>query len=81
MDIADATAIVVGGASGLGRATATRLVETGARVAIFDQNPDMGKAVADTIGGAFFPVDVTMTAASIQRSNLCTSYMVPRASW
>jgi NAD(P)-dependent dehydrogenase (short-subunit alcohol dehydrogenase family) len=58
MDISGATAIIVGGASGLGSATARHLAELGAKVAIFDQNRVMGEAVADAIGGAFCSVDI-----------------------
>lgn len=61
----DATlcAIVTGGASGLGAATARLLAERGAKVAIFDLNPDKGAAVASEIGGAFCQVDVTSDAS------------------
>jgi NAD(P)-dependent dehydrogenase (short-subunit alcohol dehydrogenase family) len=59
MDIKDAAAIVTGGASGLGGATAERLAAAGAKVAIFDFNVELGEAQAKAIGGAFFKVDVT----------------------
>jgi NAD(P)-dependent dehydrogenase (short-subunit alcohol dehydrogenase family) len=52
-------AIVTGGASGLGRATAERLVDDGARVVIADLPTSDGAAVAATIGAAFAPTDVT----------------------
>ncbi|MBF6602327.1 MAG: SDR family oxidoreductase [Sphingorhabdus sp.] len=52
-------AVVTGGASGLGRASAEALAEQGAKVAIFDVNEDGGKAVADAIGGIFCKVDIT----------------------
>jgi NAD(P)-dependent dehydrogenase (short-subunit alcohol dehydrogenase family) len=58
MDISGSGALVVGGASGLGEATARRLAEQGAVVTIADVNPDKGQAVADEIGAAFVPVDV-----------------------
>jgi NAD(P)-dependent dehydrogenase (short-subunit alcohol dehydrogenase family) len=58
MDISGATAIIGGGASGLGRAAAMHLAEMGVWVAIFDQDQDMGKAVADAIGGAFCSDDI-----------------------
>jgi NAD(P)-dependent dehydrogenase (short-subunit alcohol dehydrogenase family) len=51
-------AIVTGGASGLGRASATALAQAGARVAIFDINEEAGKAVAVELGGIFCPVDI-----------------------
>ena len=53
------SAIVTGGASGLGEATARVLAAQGAKVALFDLNAERGKAVAEEIGGAFFAVDVT----------------------
>jgi len=52
-------AIVTGGASGLGAATARRLAAGGAKIAIFDLNADAGSALATDIGGAFFVTDVT----------------------
>ena len=58
MNIPGRTAIVTGGASGLGAATARELAGRGARVAIFDVDADRGRAVAREIGGAFALVDV-----------------------
>jgi NAD(P)-dependent dehydrogenase (short-subunit alcohol dehydrogenase family) len=55
-------AIVTGGASGLGRATATRLAAGGAKVVIVDLPNSDGDAVAKEIGGAFAPGDVTSEA-------------------
>ncbi|KIC45970.1 3-hydroxy-2-methylbutyryl-CoA dehydrogenase [Ruegeria sp. ANG-S4] len=52
-------AVVTGGASGLGEATARRLSELGVKVAIFDVEETRGKAVASEIGGVFCKVDVT----------------------
>ena len=59
MDIDGVAAIVTGGASGLGIVTARRLAAQGAKVAIFDLNEDMGRQLADEIGGHFVRVDVT----------------------
>ncbi len=59
------SAVVTGGASGLGRASATALAATGVRVAIFDLNEDMGRTVADEIGGVFCKVDITSEEAVI----------------
>ena len=53
------TAIVTGGASGLGGATAKALSEKGVKVAIFDLNEKLGEAHAKAIGGKFFQCDVT----------------------
>lgn len=53
------SAIVTGGASGLGRASALTLANSGARVAIFDIDEEAGAALAQQIGGVFFKVDIT----------------------
>lgn len=55
----DIAAIVTGGASGLGAATARLLAGRGGRVAIFDLNEEAGSALAREIGGHFSRVDVT----------------------
>jgi NAD(P)-dependent dehydrogenase (short-subunit alcohol dehydrogenase family) len=52
-------ALVAGGASGLGEATARELVARGARVTIADLNGERGGALADELGGAFVAADVT----------------------
>ena len=52
-------AIVTGGASGLGEATARALAAKGVKVAIFDLQKDKGEAVAADIGGTFCEVNVT----------------------
>ncbi|KAJ54372.1 3-hydroxy-2-methylbutyryl-CoA dehydrogenase [Actibacterium mucosum KCTC 23349] len=57
----DIAAVVTGGGSGLGAATARRLAGLGAKVALFDLNAEAGAAVADEIGGLFCNVDVTST--------------------
>jgi NAD(P)-dependent dehydrogenase (short-subunit alcohol dehydrogenase family) len=59
MEINGLAAIVTGGASGLGGATAARLANLGAKVAIFDLNEELGRAHAAAIGGTFCKVDVT----------------------
>jgi NAD(P)-dependent dehydrogenase (short-subunit alcohol dehydrogenase family) len=56
-------AIVTGGASGLGEATARMLASEGAKVAIFDMNADRGAEVAREIGAVFCHADVTDEAS------------------
>ena len=52
-------AVVTGGASGLGEATARALAKHGIKVAIFDMQKDKGETVASEIGGTFCEVNVT----------------------
>ena len=59
MDLKDAGAIVAGGASGLGAATARALAARGAQVAIADLNEDAATALVDEFGGVAFKTDVT----------------------
>ncbi len=59
MDLANSAAVVTGGASGLGAATARALAAKGVKVAIFDLQADKGEALAAEIGGVFCKVDVT----------------------
>ena len=59
MEITDSAALVTGGASGLGRATAERLAQSGARVVIADLPASDGKSVAERLGATFVPTDVT----------------------
>src|SRR3569833_1301727 len=59
MNIEGVSAVVTGGASGLGEATARALASRGARVAVFDRDAERGNKVAQEIGGIFCEVDVT----------------------
>ena len=59
MDLTDASALVTGGASGLGLATARRLAAAGAAVTIVDLPGSAGAEVAAELGGTFAPADVT----------------------
>ena len=59
MEIEGKKAVIVGGASGFGRATAEALAKRGANVAVLDRPQSKGQEVADSIGGSFFAVDVT----------------------
>lgn len=55
----ETAAVVTGGASGLGEATARALAARGVKVALFDIQQDKGEALAAEIGGVFCKVDVT----------------------
>lgn len=65
MDIGNVAAIVTGGASGLGGATARMLAAGGAKVAILDRNEEAGAETADAIGGVFVRTDVTDEASIV----------------
>jgi len=58
------SAVVTGGASGLGKATVTALRDLGVKVAIFDFNPETGQKTADELGALFCQVNV-MDAESV----------------
>ncbi|WP_048633718.1 SDR family NAD(P)-dependent oxidoreductase [Mycolicibacterium aurum] len=62
MDVNGTSAIVTGGASGIGAATARLLAAQGARVVVADLQAERGQELAHEIGGAFVSVDVTDTA-------------------
>jgi len=61
MEINGSSAIVTGGASGLGEATARLLAQRGATVIVADLNADAGEALAKEIGGQFVRTDVSST--------------------
>jgi len=63
---ANISAVVTGGASGLGRATAEALAAAGVKVAIFDVNEVKGAEVAQAIGGIFCKVDITSEESSVE---------------
>lgn len=65
MELKNIAAVVTGGASGLGAATARRLSRQGAKVTLFDLNQELGEKVAAEIGGVFAKVDVTDEASVI----------------
>ncbi|MGH9089532.1 MAG: SDR family NAD(P)-dependent oxidoreductase [Acidimicrobiales bacterium] len=60
MNLSGASAIVTGGASGLGAATARALSAEGVRVTVFDRNEEGAKAVATEVGGDYVAGDVTV---------------------
>jgi NAD(P)-dependent dehydrogenase (short-subunit alcohol dehydrogenase family) len=57
------SAVITGGASGLGAATARKLASMGAKVALFDLNAEKGEALAKELGGVFCEVNVTDDAS------------------
>ncbi|HET8989578.1 MAG TPA: SDR family NAD(P)-dependent oxidoreductase [Acidimicrobiales bacterium] len=61
MELSNSSAVVTGGASGLGEATARALAARGVKVVVADLNDAAGKALAKEIGGAFAHCDVTDT--------------------
>jgi NAD(P)-dependent dehydrogenase (short-subunit alcohol dehydrogenase family) len=63
MEVRGAGALVAGGASGLGAATARSLAAAGAKVTVADLNPERGEALAEEIGAAFVVADVTDSEA------------------
>jgi len=63
MELKGLTAVITGGASGLGAATARALAKEGVKVAIFDMNAEKGEAVAAELGGLFCHVNVTDEAS------------------
>jgi NAD(P)-dependent dehydrogenase (short-subunit alcohol dehydrogenase family) len=77
MDLKSVRAVVTGGASGLGRATAARLVSAGARVALLDRPASAGAETAASLGAnaVFTPADVTsaddVTAALQSAAERC----------
>src|SRR5215210_1226285 len=72
MDIKGQPAIVTGGGSGLGAATASELAKAGAKVALLDVNMDAASAHAKEIGGIAIKCDVSDSAsaeAAIKEAN------------
>src|SRR5688500_4795988 len=59
MELSGKTAVVTGGASGIGRALCVRFAAEGARVFVVDRDADGAARTADEIGGRSFQVDVT----------------------
>ena len=59
IDLNGASAVVTGGASGIGEASARQLAALGTRVVIADLNEERGNAVASELGGLFVKCDVT----------------------
>jgi len=66
MNLDGKAALITGGASGLGAATARMLAEHGARVALLDMDVDAARAVAESLGGVAIACDVTDAAQAEQ---------------
>lgn len=63
MQITETAAVITGGASGLGEATARHFRACGAQVTLLDRDHERGRAVADDIGATFAATDVTDAAS------------------
>ncbi len=81
MDLNGTSAIVTGGASGLGAATSRALAARGVRVVVADLQEDKGTELAKEIGGIFAPTDVTNTEhviAAVEAAIEMATLEVPR---
>lgn len=79
MELDGKIAIITGGASGLGAATARELTEAGATVAVLDRNGDLGSALAAELGGLFVNCDVgSAEAAESAVERVVTELGLPR---
>ena len=73
MELTNSSAIVTGGASGIGAAAARMLAKKGAKVVIADLQADKGEQLAKEIGGAFCKVDVANTQDIINATEMAKS--------
>ena len=87
MQIAGSSAIVVGGAGGLGEATVRRLHGAGAKVVVADLADDKGKALESELGVRYVPTDATSEesvnaaiAEAVRRWLRCGSPSTPTAA-
>jgi len=79
MDLNGASAIVTGGASGIGEACVRLLAKRGAKVVVADIQEEKGQALAKEVGGAFCKVDVTNTQDIINAAEMAKSMGPVRA--
>lgn len=79
MEIVEGSALVTGGASGLGLATARRLAAAGTHVVVLDLPRSEGARVAEEIGGTFAPGDVTDAGSVTASVETATSIAPLRA--
>ncbi len=75
MNLSDTAAIITGGASGLGEATARHFAVQGAQVTLLDRDADRGAKVAAEIGGYFAQTDVTQEASVTAAVELASEKM------
>ena len=73
MELKNTSALVTGGASGLGEATVRALALRGARVVVLDLNIERGREVADSVGGVFSECDVTNSEQVVAAIDVATS--------
>ena len=81
MQLQDTSALITGGASGLGAATAARFIKAGAHVLIFDRDAEKGAALAENLGeqARFSAGDVTSESDLQAALDLCVrEFAVPR---
>jgi NAD(P)-dependent dehydrogenase (short-subunit alcohol dehydrogenase family) len=71
MDIASAKAVVTGGASGLGLATARRVIDAGGHVTLFDVNEEQGSERAEELGDRALFVKTDVSDEGVVRDSLC----------
>src|SRR5579863_7955226 len=65
MNFSKTLAVITGGASGLGRAVAERVIAAGGKAAILDLQEAAGQTVAQQIGASFFKCDVAVESAVV----------------
>lgn len=75
MKLSETSAVITGGASGLGEATARHFASHGAKVTILDRDEVRGPGVAADIGGLFVPTDVTDEASVQNAINAALDHM------
>jgi NAD(P)-dependent dehydrogenase (short-subunit alcohol dehydrogenase family) len=88
MSLEHTSALVTGGGSGMGAATARRLTEAGAQVVIVDRDVAKGEAVAQELGGIFCEADITQeestkaaVAAAVELAPLHTCIHCAGVGW
>ena len=81
MDFAKTLAVITGGASGLGRAVAERVVAAGGKAAILDLQEAAGQAAAKEIGASFFNCDVSIESNVSLRSRRRAGHWAASICW